>query len=132
LATGRALVLFDGHCALCRKSVAMLRRLDWLDALGYVDVRDPEQIKRLELAVPPARLLEEMHLLRPGGGELLHGFRAFRWMAWRLPPVWFLVPLLYLPGMATLGQRAYLWVARHRFHLVPCHGGVCSLPPRRI
>jgi hypothetical protein len=75
----------------------------------------------------PARLLQEMHLIVPGGGQVHHGFHAFRWMAWRLPVLWLLLPLLYLPGAPALGQRLYLWVARNRFRLVPCHGGVCTL-----
>jgi hypothetical protein len=80
-----------------------------------------------EPPLEPNRLLEEMHLLTPDGRGILHGFGAFRWMAWRLPPLWPLLPFLYLPGMTSVGQRAYLWVARNRFRLVPCHGGVCSL-----
>jgi predicted DCC family thiol-disulfide oxidoreductase YuxK len=124
---GRAQVLYDGHCALCRKSVALLRGLDWFGAFGYVDVRDPRQLGAVRLPVAPGRLVEEMHLLTPGGGAWYHGFGAFRWMAWRLPLLWFLVPFLYLPGMATFGQRLYLWVARNRFRLVPCHGGVCKI-----
>jgi predicted DCC family thiol-disulfide oxidoreductase YuxK len=124
---GRALVLYDGHCALCQKSVGLLKGLDWFGAFGFVDVRDGRQLQSVRLPVPPERLLEEMHLLTPGGRSFYHGFEAFRWMAWRLPAVWFLIPLLYVPGMATFGQRAYLWVARHRFRLVPCHGGVCRI-----
>ena len=80
------------------------------------------------MRVEPGRFLEEMHLLSPDGRAVYHGFRAFRWMAWRLPLVWFVLPFLYLPGVESLGQRAYLWVARNRFRLVPCHGGVCTLP----
>jgi len=124
----RAQVLYDGQCPLCRKSVAVLRRLDWLGVLNYVDVRDPDKLAACDVIVEPGRLLEEMHLITPGGRQLLHGFKAFRWMAWRLPALWLLAPLLYLPGVPTLGQRAYLWVARNRFRLVPCHGGVCTLP----
>jgi predicted DCC family thiol-disulfide oxidoreductase YuxK len=124
-----ALVLYDGQCALCRKSVALLRGLDWFNVLGFVDVRDSEQLGRLHVPVPPGRLLEEMHVVPPNG-EIRHGFGAFRWLAWRLPLMWFLLPLLYIPGAGKMGQRAYLWVARHRFRLVPCHGGVCSVPRR--
>jgi predicted DCC family thiol-disulfide oxidoreductase YuxK len=69
-----------------------------------------------------------MHVLAPDGGRLYHGFAALRWLAWRLPPLWPLAPLLYVPGVLTVGQRLYLWVARNRFRLVPCHGGVCTLP----
>jgi predicted DCC family thiol-disulfide oxidoreductase YuxK len=123
----RAQILYDGQCALCCKSVALLRRLDWLNVLTYVNVRDPDQLAACDLPVEPARLLEEMHLLTPGRRQLLHGFHAFRWMAWRLPLLWLLAPLLYLPGVPSLGQRAYLWVARNRFRLVPCHGGVCTI-----
>jgi predicted DCC family thiol-disulfide oxidoreductase YuxK len=122
-----AQVLYDGQCPLCRKSVELLKSLDWLHRLSYVNVRDPAEVPRCDPPLDPDRLLEEMHLLTPDGRHVYHGFTAFRWMAWRLPLLWPLLPFLYLPGMATLGQRAYLWVARNRFHLVPCHGGVCTL-----
>ncbi len=124
----KAVVLYDGACPLCRKSVRLLQRLDWFNVLTFANARDSEQLRRLGVAVEPKRLVEEMHLLTPNGEHVYHGFKAFRWMAWRLPLLWILAPLLYLPGMATLGQRAYLWVARNRFRLLPCHGGVCSLP----
>jgi predicted DCC family thiol-disulfide oxidoreductase YuxK len=124
----RAQVLYDGQCPLCRKSVAMLQRLDWFGVLTYVDVRDPDQLAACDLVVERSRLLEEMHLITPGGRCLFHGFAAFRWMAWRLPLLWPVAPFLYLPGVPTFGQRAYLWIARNRFRLVPCHGGVCTLP----
>jgi predicted DCC family thiol-disulfide oxidoreductase YuxK len=125
----RAVVLYDGRCPLCQRSVRLLKRIDWL---GRLDFRDA----RVEANVPPTdpplafdRLMEEMHLLTPDGRHVYHGFGAFRWMAWRLPPLWPVAPLLYLPGVPTLGRKAYLWVARNRFKLVPCDDGRCRLPP---
>src|SRR5205823_7866931 len=103
--------------------------LDWLHRLAFVNARDRENLPPGVPAPERGRLLEEMHLLAPDGYRLYHGFAAFRWMAWRLPLLWPLAPLLYLPGVPSLGQRAYLWVARNRFQLVPCHGGVCTLHP---
>ena len=123
----RTQVLYDGQCAFCRKSVALLRRLDWLGRLTYVDARGPSRLPP-GASLDPARLLEEMHVLTPDR-QVYHGFGALRWLAWRLPPLWALAPLLYIPGVPALGQRLYLWVARNRFRLVPCHGGVCTLPP---
>jgi predicted DCC family thiol-disulfide oxidoreductase YuxK len=123
----RALVLYDGRCAFCTRSVELLRRLDWLGRLSYADARLLENRPAQLSALDPARFLEEMHLFPAGGGRWYHGFTAFRWMAWRLPLLWPLAPLLYLPGVPTLGQRIYLWVARNRFRLVPCHGGVCNI-----
>ena len=124
----KAIVLYDGACPLCRKSVRLLRGLDWFNVLAFANVRDPERVPQLPQPVKAQRLLEEMHLLTPDGGHVYHGFRALRWMAWRLPLLWALAPFLYLPGMESLGQRLYLWVARNRFRLLPCHGGVCTLP----
>jgi predicted DCC family thiol-disulfide oxidoreductase YuxK len=126
----QATVLYDGHCAFCCKSVALLRRLDWMEQLHYLDARSAAGQQTIAAAsLDPQRLLEEMHLLTPGGKQIYHGFAALRWLAWHLPLLWPLVPLMYLPGALTLGQRLYLWVARHRFQLVPCHGGVCTLHP---
>ena len=121
----QAQVLYDGQCPLCLKSVALLKRLDWLGRLRYLDARDRENLPVAEPS--PGRFLEEMHLLTPGGQRLLSGFAALRWIAWRLPLLWPIAPLLWLPGMAAVGQRLYLWVARRRFRLVPCHGGVCTI-----
>lgn len=126
----RARVLYDGQCPLCLKSLSLLKRLDWLRAFEYVNVRDADQRAAVGITVAPEQLLAEMHLLTPDGQQIYHGFRALRWIAWRLPLLWPIAPLLYLPGVPTVGQKLYLWVARNRFHLVPCHGGVCSLPPR--
>jgi predicted DCC family thiol-disulfide oxidoreductase YuxK len=125
----RAIVLYDGRCAFCRQSVQLLRRLDWLGRLRFGDVREPSQLPAGTRSLDPARLLEEMHVLPADARHVYHGFAALRWLAWRLPLLWPVAPLLYLPGVLPLGQRLYLWIARNRFRLIPCHGGVCTLPP---
>ena len=122
-------VLYDGQCALCLKSVGILKRLDWLGLLTYVDARDREHLPPSDAPLDPERLMQEMHVLTPDGRGLYHGFGSLRWLAWRLPLLWPLAPFLYLPGVPGLGQRLYLWIARNRFRLVPCHGGVCSIHP---
>jgi predicted DCC family thiol-disulfide oxidoreductase YuxK len=127
--SAKALVLYDGQCPLCRKSVELLRRLDWLHRLDYRDARDREHLPAADVPLDPERLLQEMHILRADGRRVYHGFAALRWLAWRLPLLWPIAPFLYIPGVPSLGQRLYLWIARNRFRLVPCHGGVCSLPP---
>jgi predicted DCC family thiol-disulfide oxidoreductase YuxK len=129
--TEQAQVLYDGDCRLCRKSVEQLRRLDVWHRLSYVNVRENGQMRACQPPLDPERLLQEMHLVTPDGRRVYHGFAAFRWMAWRLPLLWPLAPLLYLPGVPTVGQRLYLWIARNRFRLIPCHGGVCTRPDRR-
>ncbi len=128
---GYAQLLYDGQCPFCLKSVAVLKRLDWLGRLRYLDTRNPANLPAREPPLDSDRLLEEMHLLTPDGKRVYHGFTAFRWLAWRLPLLWPIAPFLYIPGIPTLGQKAYLWVARNRYSLVPCQGGMCMLPPRK-
>jgi len=127
----KAIVLYDGDCPLCRRSVAILRRLDWLHRLTYQDARDKEHLPASEMPLDPERLLQEMHVLTPKRRRAYAGFAAFRWLAARLPLLWLIVPLLYLPGVPWLGRRLYRWVARNRFKLAPCGEGQCAVPVRR-
>src|SRR5437588_10738 len=55
----KAVVLYDGACPLCRKSVRLLHSLDWFNVLAFADVRDPEQVPRLPRPVEPKRLLDQ-------------------------------------------------------------------------
>lgn len=125
----RAVVLFDGLCPLCQKIVTRLRRFDWRGRLHFQDARDVPNLPRTHPPLDPVKLLDEMHLVTPSG-VIYAGYAAFRWMAWRIPLLWPLAPLLYLPGVPWVGRRAYLWVARRRYRLVPCSHGVCQLPRR--
>ena len=126
----KARVLYDGDCAFCCKSIELLKKLDWLGKLDYVNVRDDTQPFLKETPVAGAPLLEQMHVLPSGRQTLFGGYHAIRWLAWRLPATWLIAPFLYLPGMTYLGQKLYLWIARNRFKIIPCEHGVCSIPHR--
>lgn len=127
----KACVLYDGDCAFCRKSVDLLRKLDWRDKLAYVNVREEGQEILQQPATAGAPLLEQMHVLPADRKALFGGYAAIRWLAWRIPLGWLIAPFLYLPGMTWLGQKIYLWIARNRFKIIPCEHGVCQLPPAR-
>ena len=107
------LVLFDGHCGLCRRSVRWLRALDWLKRLRFVDFQNEEQRLAWALEIPYADLDRALHVKFPDGSTL-SGFSAFRAMSWHLPPLWILAPLLYLPGMKFAGDRVYACIAERR------------------
>src|SRR4051794_12188139 len=72
----QALLLYDGECALCRRGVPQLQRLDWLGVLRYADARDAARLPKPDPPLNPDRLLEEMHLVAPAGGRIYHGFGA--------------------------------------------------------
>jgi predicted DCC family thiol-disulfide oxidoreductase YuxK len=130
--TTKAILLFDGECAFCRKGVAILKKLDWLKRIECRDARDTADRPPCDEPLVPQKLLDEMHVVTPDGRHAFAGYLAIRWMAWRLPPLWCFAPLFYLPGALWLGNRFYRWIARNRFKLVPCEYGACRvhLPPK--
>jgi predicted DCC family thiol-disulfide oxidoreductase YuxK len=126
-AKGKAVVLFDGMCPLCQHAVRILKRLDWLKRLHYQDCRDTDHWPKAAVPLKLEALLAEMHVVTPNRKRALAGYRALRWMAWRLPLLMPLAPLLYVPGVPWLGNKAYLWLAKNRYNLVPCDDGGCRV-----
>ncbi len=126
-AKGKGVVLFDGRCPLCQRSMRSLKRLDWLRRLHFQDCRDLAALPPSAVPLDPKRMLDEMHLVTPDRKRVYTGYRAFRWIAWRIPVLAPFAWLLYLPGMPWLGTKAYRWVARNRYNLVPCREGVCQV-----
>jgi predicted DCC family thiol-disulfide oxidoreductase YuxK len=130
-APGRGIVLFDGECPFCRKSIRILQSLDWFGRLHYQNCRDTANLPPCAEPLIPAKLIEEMHVVDPGRGRARAGFRGVRWALWRLPLGMLAAPWLYVPGVPWLGDRIYKWVAKNRFKLVPCDDTGCRVPLRK-
>jgi predicted DCC family thiol-disulfide oxidoreductase YuxK len=116
---------FDGACGLCQRTIAILRSLDILHRVEFLDA--VHQWPHIEKQFPDLdrdRCLAEMHVRTPRG-QLRTGFYAYRALAWALPLGWLALPFLYLPGVAWAGSNIYRVVASRR------HGGVCAVPPAR-
>ena len=128
----KAVVLFDGDCAFCQRSIRILKALDWFKRLSFQNARDQAHWPPSAEPLSMDRLVEEMHVVTPDRQHAYPGFRAFRWMAWRIPLTLPSAPFLYLPGVLWLGNRIYRWIARNRYNLVPCHDGVCQIPKKPV
>jgi len=75
------IVWFDGGCPLCRREIAIMRRLDRARAIQFLDVASPD-----ESACPldRAELLARFHAMEDG--RLVAGAEAFAAM-WRAIPL---------------------------------------------
>jgi predicted DCC family thiol-disulfide oxidoreductase YuxK len=123
------LVLYDGGCGLCRKTVVVLSRLDLLHRIRAVDVvGDWERLSVTFPLLVRDACLTEMHVIT-GDGRVNTGFDAYRALAWVLPVGWVLLPILYAPGVGALGRRVYRLVASHRT-TTSCALPVSPLQPR--
>jgi predicted DCC family thiol-disulfide oxidoreductase YuxK len=115
-------VAFDGACGVCQRTIAVLRSLDVLHRVEFLDT--VKQWPRIEEIFPLSdreRAHAEMHLRTPRG-QIKTGFYAYRALALALPLGWLALPFLYLPGVAWVGSHVYGAVAARR------HRNVCALP----
>ena len=128
----RLLLLYDGKCALCLKSVETLRRLkpkdDW-DAIPF----QAADLDSLLPGVSAADLQAQLHVIE-ADGRVYRGaeaiIRIMRTVPWMKPIAW----LYAVPGCKPLADAAYRWIARHRYALFgttdACESGACRLPDR--
>jgi len=106
---GRAVVWDDG-CGFCAGWVRWFRRLDWLGAFRFVP---RSALAESGLPVSEAAAAEALQLVSPSG-RVRSGFAAVVGVAELLPLSFLWAPLLRLPPVAALGERAYRRVAARR------------------
>ncbi|MCV3765948.1 thiol-disulfide oxidoreductase DCC family protein [Rhizobium sp. TRM95796] len=104
-------VFFDGACPLCRREIALMRRLDRRGAIRFVDVSGDATT----CPIDQKALLARFHASEDG--RLFSGARAFAAM-WRAIPILRPLGLLAdLPWARPVFENAYLVFLRIRPHL---------------
>ncbi|MFB3817040.1 MAG: thiol-disulfide oxidoreductase DCC family protein [Candidatus Methylomirabilales bacterium] len=111
--TLRLHVVYDGGCRFCSALARVLRRLDLQDVLRLHDAREREAVVARLPVLRDADLDAALFVVEEGGAAF-RGFFAVRRLAWSMPALWLLLPVLYAPGARRLGPRVYAWVARNR------------------
>ena len=105
----KLIVWHDGACPMCRREIALMRRLDSRRAIDFVDVmRTPVA----DCPIDPADMLARFHATEDG--QLLSGAAAFAAM-WRAIPV--LRPLglaARWPWLLAMLEQTYLIFLRFR------------------
>lgn len=124
-------VIFDGHCKICTGQVKRLARWDRRGRLAYLSLHDPEVAQRYP-DLTYDELMRNMVVVDRRGRRHM-GAAAIRHLSRRLPWLWWLAPILYLPGTLPLWQWLYRLIADNRYRfgrLDECDGGTCSLHGR--
>ena len=110
-------VFYDGKCAFCARSVEVLRRLDSLRRIRFINMHaagTKTEFPDLDLE----RGANEM-LLRDRDGKWYGGFDAYRAMAKQMPAFWVILPILFVPPAPAIGRRLYSRVAGRRYCILP-------------
>ena len=118
-------IFYDGSCGLCRKTMAVVRRLDILHRVKIYDaLAEWPQIHARFPFLNQQACLEDMYGVT-SKGKVVSGFKAYCELAWVLPLGWLIVLFLYVPFVPAIGERIYRKIASGR------HRGGCPLPPRQ-
>ena len=101
-------VWYDGACPLCRREMALMRKLDRAGRIGFVDASGPDAACPIDRAA----MLARFHAME--NGRLLSGAAAFAAMWRAVPLLWPLGQLARLPFMERALEWAYLRFLRVR------------------
>ncbi len=105
-------MIYDGRCKFCVRSMASFLAFDNLSQIATRDFRIAPSP-----AVSDEKMEKALHLVLPDG-TALPGFEAYRYAVLRVPGLWWMVPLFYLPGLSRwIGHPIYNWVAANRSKL---------------
>lgn len=127
-------VLYDGNCGLCRRTMGVLGVFDWFQQLRPVNALDRSRVESEGLGyLDDADLMQDMHAAWRAGDDWrdARGYAAYQAIAWRVPLLWPVAPLLYLPPVAAVGRGVYRRVADSRACRVPSTPRVSERAPVR-
>lgn len=121
-------VIYDGQCRICTAQIKRLARWDWGRRLSYLSLHDPRVIDRYPDLSHEA-LMKEMYVVDRGGRRHA-GASALRYLSRRIPTLWWLAPLLHLPGTLPVWRWLYQKIAQRRYRygrIKTCDSGSCHL-----
>ncbi len=112
-AARQSLLIYDGNCQFCLRSVITLKVLDLFGTLKYVDLHAVD----LELVHPGLNknlAMSQLHLVETDG-KLYGGFMVFRRICFSMPMLYPLIFIFYFPGMGIGGPLLYRFIAKNRY-----------------
>lgn len=118
-------VLFDGECPLCRRTVRRIRALDWRHRLRFVDATNAEARERIAPGLTEAAVLVQMYVIDERGARGA-GFEAALQIARVVPLLWPLWLVGRLPGIRSLGHLVYRTIAANRLRRGRCTDDLCE------
>lgn len=101
-------VWYDGACPLCRREIALMRRLDRAGRIRFVDLSRIAD----DCPLDPALMLARLHARE--NGVMFSGAAAFAAMWRAIPVLWPLGQLARVPGVLRLLEACYARFLRIR------------------
>ena len=125
------IVLYDDQCPMCTFQMRVLTWLDWSNVTCLLPMSNP---RSAEVAPTLTRedLMSAMHCVTPDG-RIYRGARCIRHVGVRMPLLFPIALLLWVPGVIRIAEKIYAWVSRNRYLLSRLFGckEACAVMPAR-
>ena len=128
MASPRGKLIFDDQCGFCRKSIQLLRRLDWFGTIEFVPLGQAAELMERH-AITSQAMETAMHYISPLG-QVTNGAEAFRVFGKKVPLLFPCALFLHLPFALPLAKVVYRKVAARRHAL--SRGLRCDSDPYTI
>lgn len=127
----RLIIIYDGHCVLCTRTVARLMTLQTTAVIESIPLQDERTVTLLPEGYNREQLDKEIHVIDMSNGLIIRGADAVVYVMTKLPSLRFVSIMYRIPGMKWLASRIYQWIARHRYELFgktdECDSGHCRI-----
>jgi predicted DCC family thiol-disulfide oxidoreductase YuxK len=124
-------IIYDDHCPMCTFQMRLVTWLDWFGSVRLLPMSDPDAAEQAG-EITREELLAQIHCLTPSG-KIERGARALRRLGMRIPLLWPLSLLLWVPGVIWIAEGVYKVIARNRLVISRLFGckTACSVLPER-
>jgi len=118
-------VIYDGKCVFCRKSIGMLDAWVSKDQLCYVSLHDSWVAENVpDLTYDD--MMKQMYLIARSDGSKHAGAEAIRYLSTRSWKLWIAAPFLHFPFSMPLWQWMYQQVAKRRYLIAGKDDDACD------
>ena len=121
------MVVYDGECGFCKRTIRIMKSLDWFGRLEWRPRSEPGLTERFPI-LKSQDTQSQMVSLHPDG-KAYGGFFAVRDIWSQLPLTFIPALLFYIPGASFFGVPVYRWIARNR-HRFGVRAPSCELPSK--
>jgi predicted DCC family thiol-disulfide oxidoreductase YuxK len=118
-------VIFDGKCVFCRKSVGWLRAWVAKDQLAFISLHDPWVAENVA-DLTHEQLMDQVWLVSRSDNSKHGGAEMVRYLSTRTWKLWLAAPLMHFPGSMPLWQWLYQQVAKRRYKIANENGEPCD------
>lgn len=109
-------IVYDNWCPNCKRFISIVKSLDWLKLIYYIELRNPKAKKTLT----GFDLVLASQQMASFDNKWHYGFNSIYQILLRLPTFWLTIPILFVLKITKFGHFLYKEIALKR-KIIPLH-----------